>query len=69
MADLLPEVRLSDREGESEKLLQKRPITSQIYGYGYIVFGMYVSVLSHLSASYSRIDGLYVIDYPLQPRL
>ena len=25
MADLLPEVRLSDREGKSEKLLQRRP--------------------------------------------
>ena len=25
MADLLPEVRLSDREGESEKLLLRRP--------------------------------------------
>ena len=25
MADLLPEVRLSDRDGESEKLLQRRP--------------------------------------------
>ena len=45
MADLLPEVRLSDREGEAEKLLQKRPrCVTDIWSWLHC-FGTYVSVL------------------------
>ena len=45
MADLLPEVRLSDREGESEKVLQKRPrCVTDIWSWLHC-FGTYTSVL------------------------
>ena len=45
MADLLPEVRLSDREGEPEKLLQRRPrCVTDIWSWLHC-FGTYVSVL------------------------
>ena len=45
MADLLPEVRLSDREGESENLLQRRPrCIMDVWSWLYC-FGKYVSVL------------------------
>ena len=69
MADLLPEVRLSDREGEAEKLLQKRPCCVTDIWSWLLFWDIRVSTGPLLSASYSRIDGLYVIDYPLQPRL
>ena len=47
MTDLLPEVRLSDREGELEKSLQKRScsITDIILWSWLYCFGPYVSVL------------------------
>ena len=45
MADLLPEVRLSDREGESEKLLQRRPqCVTDIWSWLHC-FGTYILVL------------------------
>ena len=46
MTDLLSEVRLSDREGESEKLLQRRPwCVTDIWSWLHC-FGTHVSVLA-----------------------
>ena len=45
MADLLPEVRLRDREGKSEKLLQKRPRCVTDIWLWLHCFGTYMSVL------------------------
>ena len=63
-ADLLLEVRFSDREGESENSLQKRPHCIRYMVMATLFWDVCVNTGTLLSTSYSRIDGIYVIDYP-----
>ena len=57
------------RERSGKVVSEEAPLCHRYMVVATLFWDVRVSTGPLLSTSYSRIDGLYVIDYPLQPRL